>query len=115
MYSSHLLVNPVTIKINNIVTFIDIEPIETNLIAGGFTLFKIANEIYNIEKIKIKPGNFNNEKFKIEDIEIEPFLNRKTFKEEENDNHGILFDYKFEATYEYQAFQLSLVLIAWIQ
>ena len=61
--SWHLYVNPVTIKINNIVTLIDIEPIETNLIAREFSLFKIANEIYNIEKIKIKPENSKNEKF----------------------------------------------------
>jgi hypothetical protein len=104
----NLYVNPVKIKIKNIVTIIDIDPIETNLIARGFSLFKIANEIYNIEKIIIKPENYNKEKFKIEDIEIKPFLNRKIFSEEENDNHGILFDYKFGSIYEYQALQGEL-------
>ena len=106
--SWHLYVNPVTIKINNIVTLIDIEPIETNLIAREFSLFKIANEIYNIEKIKIKPENSKNEKFEMEDIEIKPFLTRKKFREEESDNHGILFDYKIGSISEYQALQGEL-------
>ena len=39
----------------------------------------------------------------MEDIEIKPFLNRKKFREEESDNHGILFDYKIGSISEYQA------------
>ena len=92
----NLKIKTPAIRINNSPTYIDILPIETNLTSRGFSLFKISNEIYNIEKLKIKPDNFNRENLKIENIEIKPFIDRKKkFGKDENDNHGILFEYKF--------------------
>ena len=96
-------INPPQIIVNNTPTIIDIEPIKTNLAAKEFSLFKISNEIYNIDKIKIKPENYNNEKYQIDYIEIKPVFERKKFEKEENDNHGILFDYIFGTPTEYDA------------
>jgi hypothetical protein len=96
-----LNINPVKIKINNNPTLINIQPIETTLTSKGFSLFKIENEIYNIEKFTIKPKNHNKDKFQFENIEIKPFLDRKKFGKNENDNHGILFEYKFGTLAEY--------------
>ena len=96
-------VNTVVVKINNNPTIIDIEPVESNLSAGGFSLFKIANEIYNLEKIKIKPSNYNEKTLQVDSIEIKPFFERKLFGKGENDNHGILFDYKFGTQLEYSS------------
>ena len=98
----NLQINPVKVKINNSPTIVDVEPIETNIPARGFSLFRLKNEIFNIEKVIIKPqGNYNKEKIMIEDIEIKPFLERKRFGKEESDEHGILFEHKFGAIYEY--------------
>jgi hypothetical protein len=99
----NFIINPPQIIINNSPTIIDIEPIKTNLAAKEFSLFKISNEIYNIDKIKIKPENYNNEKYQIDYIEIKSVFKRKKFEKEENDNHGILFDYIFGTPTEYDA------------
>jgi len=98
----NLQINPVKVTINNSPTVIDIEPIVTNIPARGFSLFRLKNEIFNIEKVIIMPqGSYNKKKIKIEDIEIKPFLERKRFGKEESDEHGILFDHKFGTEYEY--------------
>ena len=97
----NLIINPVSIKINNAITYIEIEPIETNLGEKGYSLFKIANEIYNMEKITINSEGNNNQNFIIDDIEIDAFKNRKKFGNTENENHGILFDSKFGTKLEY--------------
>jgi hypothetical protein len=96
-----LIINPAQIKINNIITYIDIEPIETSLTERGYSFFKIKNEIYNMEKITVNAEGNNNKKFTIEDIYIKAFKDRTKFGKTENDNHGILFDYKFGSNYGY--------------
>ena len=98
----NLVINPVPVKINNIVTLIDIEPVETNLTIDAFSLLRIKKEIYNMEKVKISTEATNKKRYSIKDAEIQAFRDRKMLKETESENHGILFDYKFgpRDTYE---------------
>jgi hypothetical protein len=98
---NNFIINYPQVIINNTPKVIDIESIKTNLAAKEFILFMITNEIYNIDNIKIKPDNYNNGKYQIDYITIKPFFERKKFEKEENDNHGILFDYKFGTPTEY--------------
>ena len=100
--NGNLIINPVPITINDGITFINIEPIETNLAEKGYSLFKITNEIYNMENITIKSEGNNNKNFIIEDIEIKAFKDRKKYAKTENENHGILFDSKFGTKVEYK-------------
>ena len=72
---------------------INILPVMKKMPGNSVNFFKLKNEIYNIDKIVIKPKN--NEKLIINDIIIEPFLNRDELSEENSANHGILFDYSF--------------------
>ena len=98
-----LIINPIKIKINNNPTFIDIEPIETNIPARSYSLFKLKNEIYNIEGLTIKPeGSYSKEKFEIESIAIKSFKDRKILKKEIIDDNGILFDQIFGVLSQYQ-------------
>ena len=80
---------------------IDIVPVETNIVGGGYSLFRI-NEIYNVEKVIIGAEGYNKEKYVFDEIEIEPFDKRKKFDPEINENHGILFDFKFGTQFEYK-------------
>jgi hypothetical protein len=90
-----LNINSAKIEISDKFTYIFIQPIETTLTSRGFSLFKIDYEIYNVDKITIKPENYNEDKFQFENIEIKPFIDRKKLGKDENDNHGILFEYKY--------------------
>lgn len=89
-----LNITKTTVKIDNSKTLIEIEPIEKTLPAKGFSYFKLKKEIYNIEKIKIvKDGDLGN--FTMTDIEIESYNKRTEFDENENENHGIIFESSF--------------------
>ena len=48
-----LRIDSVQVTINNTESLIEIEPIETNLTEKGYSLFRIKNEIYNMEKVII--------------------------------------------------------------
>ena len=99
----NLIINPIKIKINNNPTLIDIEPIETIIPARSYSLFKLKNEIYNIEGLTIKPeGCYSKEKFEIETIYIKSFKDRKILNKEIIDDNGILFDQKFGVLSDYQ-------------
>ena len=97
-------VNPLNIQINTDEIPIDIVPIETNIVGGGYSLFRI-NETYNVEKVIIGANGYNTGKFVFDKIEIEPFDERKKFDPEINENHGILFDFKFGTQFEYKELQ----------
>ena len=98
----NLVINPVPVKINNIITLIDIEPVETNLTVDAFSHLRIKKEIYNMENIKISTQATNKKRYTIKDVNIQAFRDRKMLKETESENHGILFDSKFgpKDTYE---------------
>ena len=98
----NLVINPVPVKINNIITLIDIEPVETNLTVDAFSHLRIKKEIFNVEKIKISTEATNKKRYTIKDVNIQAFRDRKMLKETESENHGILFDSKFgpKDTYE---------------
>ena len=80
---------------------INLVPVETNIVGGGYSLFRI-NEIYNVEKVIIGAEGYDKEKYVFDTIEIEPFDKRKKFDPEINENHGILFDFKFGTQFEYK-------------
>ena len=90
------------IKINNNATLIDIEPIEKTIYTRGYIAYIIKNEIFNIEKISIKPIGNNDPEFRIEEIEIKPFTERKIFRKEENENNGIIINRRLDYDYNGQ-------------
>ena len=64
----------------------------------SINLFKLQNELYNIDEIKIEPENSDslNKIFDFQDILIKSYLNREELSEENPSNNGILFDYPFK-------------------
>ena len=100
--NANIQITPVSFQINNADTLIEIEPIETNLIPGTYSLFRLTKEIFNIEKVEIGAVGFNDAKFTFDNIIIEPFAEREILGEEQPENHGILFDYKFGTKLKYE-------------
>ena len=97
---AEMIISTTIIKINNNPTLIDIEPIEKTVYIRGNFAFIIKNEIFNIEKISIKPIETNVPEFTIQGIEIKPFTDRKIFGKEENENNGLLIDNKLYYNYK---------------
>lgn len=50
MKNAKLTIYPVKVEIDNNPSLIEIEPIETELTGKGFSLFRLKNEIFNMEK-----------------------------------------------------------------
>ena len=86
-------VEEVPVEINEDITLLEIEPIETNLTGEGYSLFRLKNEIYNMEDIEIITDDENDD-YKFESVKIEAFKDREKEKIEKAFN-GILFDGKF--------------------
>ena len=99
--SANLKINPVETIIDNTVTSIDIEPIETDLTGKGYSLFRIKEEIYNMDKVIITAGNYDNGNYKFEDIELKGFKSRNLLGKNENENHGILFNFRYGTDHDY--------------
>lgn len=89
-----------SIKYSDINVIISREPItiELGLLfnsmpKNSFNLFKLNEEIYNVDKINIIVSE--NEDFEFKEIVLEPYGKREELKESEASNHGILFDFPF--------------------
>ena len=97
-----LTINPVQVTIVNEKSLIEIEPIETDVTGKGYSLFRLKNEIFNMEKIVITLKDKIDENFIFKNVEIKGFKDRNEYGENENDNHGIIFDFPFgtEKSYE---------------
>ena len=88
------------VKIDLTPTYIELESIENEIAQKSFSLFKIKNEIYNINRIKIIK-NEDNKLFEFNNIEIKSFYDRNELSENETENHGILFDYPYGTNNDY--------------
>ena len=100
-----LKIDPVQVTINNTESLIEIEPIETSLTEKGYSLFRIKNEIYNMEKVVITLKEEIGDYFTFKDVEINALKDREEFGLNENDNHGIIFDFPFGTEKEYKDLQ----------
>lgn len=60
---------------------------------NSFNLFKIYDEIYNVDEINIIASEI--EDFEFKEIIFEPYGKRGEIKNAEGSNHGILFDFPF--------------------
>ena len=96
-----LTINPIEVEISDEKRIIEIEPIVTNLTGKGYSLFKLKNEIYNMEKVVITTSNKDNDNYKFKDTEIDAYKDREEFGENEN-NHGILIDFPFGTEKKYE-------------
>ena len=101
MKNAKLTIYPVKVEIDNNPSLIEIEPIETELTGKGFSLFRLKNEIFNMEKVVITLKNKENKNFVFKDVEIDAFKDRNEFGENEN-NHGILLNFPFGTELEYK-------------
>ena len=103
---SNLNIAQTNVKIDNTPISIEISPISEEIPQKSYRLFKIKNEIYNMENIKIKKDEIENENklFEIKDIEIKSFAERSIFDENEIENHGILFDFPFGTSHSFNEF-----------
>ena len=97
-----LTINPVQVTIVNEKSLIEIEPIETDLTGKGYSLFRLKNEIYNMDKVVITLQDKIEDKFEFKDIEIKGFKDRNEFGLNENDNHGIVFDFPYGTEKSYK-------------
>ena len=93
-------VEEVPLEINEDITLLELEPIETNLTGEGYSLFRLKNEIYNMEDIEIISDDKNDD-YKFEGVKIEAFKDREKEKKEEEFN-GILFDGKFSVEQKFE-------------
>ena len=93
-------VEEVPVEINEDITLLEIEPIETNLTGEGYSLFRLKNEIYNMEDIEIITDDENDD-YKFESVKIEAFKDREKEKIEKAFN-GILFDGKFSVDKKFE-------------
>ena len=81
----------------------------------SINLFKLKNELFNIDEIKLEPEDSDsvNKIFDFENIFIENYLNRGELSEENTENNGILFNYPFkikELVTNEMLFQFSLAI-----
>ena len=94
-----LEIKPITVKIDNEPTLLELEPIEINLTEKGKSLFRLKNEIFNMKKVEIMVNKEEKDKYVFNDIQIEDLDERYEIGEDENYNHGILFKYPFGTEY----------------
>ena len=87
-----LIVQPLNVTIDSSKTKISLTPLLTAIPERSYTLLKLQEPLYNIEKIKIHPTNQYND-FKFDKIEFDKFDSKKGEKEFTEEN-GILFDSK---------------------
>lgn len=85
-------------KLNSNKVSINLDALLKKMPGKSINLFKLQNEIFNIDEIIIEPENSKsvNEKFDFENIFIKSYLNREELSEENSANNGILFDYPFK-------------------
>ena len=88
----NLILQPLNVTIDSTQTKIRLIPLQTSIPEESFTIFKLKEKIYNMEKITIAPKN-NYPQFKFNKIEIKEF-NANKKEDEIVENDGILFDYK---------------------
>ena len=91
----NLILQPLNVTIDSTPTKIKLSPLQTSIPEESFTVFKLKERLYNMEKITITPKN-EYPQFKFNKIEFKEFKVNKIEEEEEEfeENDGILFDYK---------------------
>ena len=102
--NGNLEIEPVKVKIDLTPTYIELVPISTEIPQESYSLFKIKNEIYNMKKIQIKKIE-DNKLFELDDIEIKLYNERNELLEDENENHGILFDFPYGTDHTFSEFK----------
>ena len=107
-----LTINPVKVSIDNKKSVIEIEPIQTDLTGKGYSLFRIKNEIYNMEKIVIVSKDEVDENYEFTEVEIKGFKDRDEFGLIEN--HGIIFDAPFGTKKEFNELDVQNTTITLI-
>ena len=85
-----LIVQPLNVTIDSSKTKISLTPLQTAIPERSYTLLKLKEPLYNIEKIKIHSINKYSD-FKFDKIEFDKFDSKKGEKEFTEEN-GILFD-----------------------
>ena len=85
-------------KLNSNKVSINLDVLLEKMPGKSINLFKLKNELFNIDEIAIEPENPDtvNEVFDFKNIIIKNYLNREEFSEENTSNNGILFDYSFK-------------------
>ena len=92
----NLNVLPVNVKIDNTRTKISLKPLKTSIPETSYSLFKLEEDLYNMNKIKIIAKNKDkSNNFVFTPIEIKEFTSKNGFKENNLLNDGILFEYPF--------------------
>ena len=105
-----LTINPVKVSIDNKKSVIEIEPIQTDLTGKGYSLFRIKNEIYNMEKVVIVSKAEVDENYEFTEVEIKGFKDRDEFGL--NENHGIIFDAPFGTKQEFNELDVQNTTIS---
>jgi hypothetical protein len=89
----------IKVEIKNVVTEINLDLLFDSIAQKSKNFFKIENELYNVDEIKvsINNDNFQFSKFELNTISILSFADRKEEELSKNSpaNHGILFNYPF--------------------
>ena len=91
------------LEIKNEKTEIELEVMIEDMPGKSVNYFRLEEEIYNINEIKIEPSieGLKNEGFEFKEIVIEPYLDREELYEDNPANHGILFNSPFWTTNEF--------------
>ena len=92
----NLNVLPANVKIDSTPTKISLKPLKTSIPEASYSLFKLEEDLYNMNKIKITAKNKDtSNNFVFTPIEIKEFKPENEFKDNSLLNDGILFEYPF--------------------
>ena len=104
----------IKVEIKNVVTEINLDLLFDSIAQKSKNFFKIENELYNVDEIKvsINNDNFQFSKFELNTISILSFADRKEEELSKNSpaNHGILFNYPFYPKEKLSAAHFNLKL-----
>ena len=103
----------IDVEISNIVTEINLDLLFNSIAQKSKNFFKIENELYNVDEIKVSINDVQSllADFELNAISIASFADRKEeISKDTPSNHGILFNYPFFPTKELAAAKLKFKL-----